>query len=126
MNFYCLTFDLYPRFGHIFKNRSCYAFFHGSRPVGEIRQISYICLLEKNFGKSQLFLFSSEFLMPGMVDTHIHAPQYSFCGCNVGLPLLDWLNKYTFPTEAKFKDNTFAKKVYSKVVVSVNHRNKLI
>ena len=28
-----------------------YAFFHGSRPVG---QISYICLLEKNFGKPQL------------------------------------------------------------------------
>ena len=24
---------------------------HGSRPVGQIRQISYICLLEKNFGK---------------------------------------------------------------------------
>ena len=32
-------------------------FFHGSRPVGQIRQISYICLLEKNFGKPQLIAF---------------------------------------------------------------------
>ena len=31
-----------------------YAFFHVWRPVGQIRQISYICLLEKNFGKPQL------------------------------------------------------------------------
>ena len=31
-----------------------YAFFHGSRLVGPIRQVSYIGLLEKNFGKPQL------------------------------------------------------------------------
>ena len=28
-------------------------FFHGSRPVEQIGQISYICFLEKNFGKPQ-------------------------------------------------------------------------
>ena len=28
-----------------------YAFYHGSWSIGQIRQISYICLLEKNFGK---------------------------------------------------------------------------
>ena len=30
--------------------------------------------------------------------------------------LLDWLKHYTFPLEAKFKDETFAKRVYSTVV----------
>ena len=31
-----------------------YAFFHGSSPVGQIRQISYIFLLDKKFGKPQM------------------------------------------------------------------------
>ena len=56
--------------------------------------------------------------MPGMVDTHLHAPQYAFCGTRVGIPLLEWLNEYTFPIEAKYKDTQFAEEIYSKVVVS--------
>ncbi len=60
----------------------------------------------------------SEFLMPGMVDTHIHASQYSYSGTALDLPLLEWLNTYTFPVEAKYKDLDFANNVYTKVVVS--------
>ncbi|XP_044247201.1 guanine deaminase isoform X2 [Ursus arctos] len=54
--------------------------------------------------------------MPGLVDTHIHAPQYSFAGSNVDLPLLDWLTTYTFPTELKFQNIDFAEEVYTRVV----------
>ncbi|KAM9446166.1 guanine deaminase [Clarias gariepinus] len=61
-------------------------------------------------------LETHEFFMPGMVDTHIHAPQYAFLGTCLDLPLLDWLNKYTFPVESKYKDLQFAKEVYTKVV----------
>lgn len=57
--------------------------------------------------------------MPGLVDTHIHAPQYSFAGSNVDLPLLEWLTKYTFPTEHKFQSIDFAEEVYTRVVVSI-------
>ncbi|XP_046578345.1 guanine deaminase-like [Haliotis rubra] len=57
-----------------------------------------------------------QFLIPGLVDTHIHAPQYTFAGSNMDLQLYDWLNTYTYPTEAKFKDLTYAMDVYSKVV----------
>uniref|UniRef100_A0A8C2DFV7 Guanine deaminase n=1 Tax=Cyprinus carpio TaxID=7962 RepID=A0A8C2DFV7_CYPCA len=57
-----------------------------------------------------------EFLMPGMVDTHIHASQYSYTGTALDLPLLEWLNTYTFPVEAKYKDLDFANNVYTKVV----------
>ena len=59
----------------------------------------------------------SQFLMPGLVDTHIHAPQYVNSGNGYDVMLLDWLKKYTFPTEAKFKDLGFAKDVYTKAVV---------
>ncbi|NXS60785.1 GUAD deaminase, partial [Brachypteracias leptosomus] len=62
-------------------------------------------------------LSNHEFFMPGMVDTHIHAPQYSFAGTRVDLPLLQWLTTYTFPTEAKYTDSDFAEEVYTRVVV---------
>ena len=55
--------------------------------------------------------------MPGLVDTHIHAPQYVFTGTGYDQQLLEWLKKYTFPTEAKFKDVEMAKLVYPLVVV---------
>ncbi|CAG5921594.1 unnamed protein product [Menidia menidia] len=54
--------------------------------------------------------------MPGMIDTHIHASQYSYAGTALDLPLLQWLNTYTFPVESRFKDLEFAQKVYSQVV----------
>ena len=57
--------------------------------------------------------------MPGLVDTHIHAPQYCNTGTGYDLQLLDWLDKYTFPTEAKFDDLQFARDVYHKVVVKI-------
>ena len=57
--------------------------------------------------------------MPGLVDTHIHAPQYCNTGTGYELKLLGWLDKYTRPTEAKFTDLEFARDVYRKVVVKL-------
>jgi guanine deaminase len=42
-------------------------------------------------------------IVPGFVDTHLHAPQLEMIG-SYGGHLLEWLNRYTFPTEAKFSD----------------------
>lgn len=56
--------------------------------------------------------------MPGLIDTHIHASQYSYAGTALDMPLLKWLNTYTFPVESHFKDLEFARKVYTQVVVS--------
>jgi guanine deaminase len=46
-------------------------------------------------------------IAPGFVDTHLHAPQIEMIG-SYGGDLLEWLNRYTFPTEAKFRDPTHA------------------
>jgi guanine deaminase len=54
--------------------------------------------------------------MPGFVDTHLHAPQYSYTGTALDVPLLEWLNKYTFPQESRFSDTTHARDVYTKCV----------
>jgi guanine deaminase len=48
-------------------------------------------------------LGSSSLISPGFCDTHLHAPQLEMIG-SYGGHLLEWLNRYTFPTEAKFRD----------------------
>ena len=45
--------------------------------------------------------------MPGFIDTHIHMPQTQVIA-SWGAQLLDWLNTYTFPAEAKFADPAHA------------------
>ena len=52
---------------------------------------------------------SGKLLIPGFVDAHCHAPQYVFSGTGMDLPLLQWLEKYTFPCESKFQDDDFAR-----------------
>jgi guanine deaminase len=47
-------------------------------------------------------------LSPGFFDTHLHAPQLEMIG-SYGGHLLEWLNRYTFPTEAKFADPRHAR-----------------
>ncbi|THW00683.1 Metallo-dependent hydrolase [Aureobasidium pullulans] len=54
-----------------------------------------------------------DFLMPGFVDTHNHAPQYAQRGLGQGMHILDWLDKITFPNEAKFEDPAHARRIYS-------------
>lgn len=51
-------------------------------------------------------------IIPGLVDLHIHAPQYGFRGLGMDMELLDWLNTNTFPEEAKYKDLEYARKAY--------------
>lgn len=75
--------------------------------------------LSQTFGFSPSIvntLAQHEFFMPGMVDTHIHAPQYSFAGTALDMPLMQWLSTYTFPVESRFSDLEFANKVYTQVV----------
>ena len=51
-------------------------------------------------------------IIPAFCDLHIHAPQFPNRGVGYGLQLLDWLEGYTFPMEARFGDADFAGKVW--------------
>lgn len=62
------------------------------------------------------FLTRGEFLVPGFIDTHNHAPQWTQRGTGRGLQIMDWLNTVTFPHEAKFEDPEYAKKTYASCV----------
>jgi len=63
-----------------------------------------------------LTLKSNEYLLPGFIDLHVHAPQWPNAGVALDRPLNEWLDTYTFPMEAKYKDVGFAKRVYDDLV----------
>ncbi|BFZ56287.1 hypothetical protein PYCC9005_003332 [Savitreella phatthalungensis] len=74
-------------------------------------------LLAEDFADAErIELHQQQFLFPGMFDTHIHAPQYPNAGFGLDMPLLDWLERYTFPTESSMRDPELAKNVYDRVV----------
>ena len=56
------------------------------------------------------------YLLPGFVDCHVHAPQYPQLGSALDVPLEVWLQKYTFPLEARYADLAFARRAYSLLV----------
>ena len=48
-------------------------------------------------------------------DMHLHAPQYAMLGMGMDMPLIDWPNTYTFPTEAHFADPEVARPIYKEL-----------
>lgn len=61
-------------------------------PAGELRHVDH----------------GDNFIVPGFIDSHLHCPQLDLIGSG-GLPLLGWLDKYVFPTEAQFASQNVAK-----------------
>ena len=57
--------------------------------------------------------YTGKIITPGLVDLHLHAPQYSYCGTAMDLELLDWLRQYTYPEEAHYADPAYARLGYS-------------
>ena len=56
--------------------------------------------------------YGDKLILPGLIDLHLHAPQYTFRGMGMDLELLDWLNTYTFKEESKYKDLDYAHRAY--------------
>lgn len=51
-------------------------------------------------------------ILPGFIDLHVHYPQTEMIGA-YGEQLLEWLDKYVFPTESKFRDPDYARQIAS-------------
>lgn len=74
---------------------------------------------ERELGASLLRLPEGQYGLPGMVDLHVHAPQYPQLGLALDAPLEVWLNKYTFPLEARYADLDFARERYECLVADL-------
>ena len=76
-----------------------------SSSVAAAKQLPHFTTLPRN-----------AFFLPGLVDTHIHAPQWPQLGKALHLPLENWLMDCTFPLESKYEDVAFATVMYSSLV----------
>lgn len=55
-------------------------------------------------------------LVPGMIDCHLHAPQWPQLGTALDRPLDQWLFDHTFPLESRFGDTDLAVRVWDDMV----------
>jgi len=71
---------------------------------------NYSDLIKDVPDKVEILDYTGKLITPGFIDTHVHYPQTTMIGA-YGKHLLEWLENYTFPTEAKFKDKELARSV---------------
>jgi guanine deaminase len=60
-----------------------------------------------------------QYLLPGLIDLHVHAPQWPQLGTALDLGLSEWLQRCTFPLEAKYADLEFARASYDSLVANL-------
>ena len=58
----------------------------------------------------ELVHYENGLIVPGFIDTHVHYPQIEMMASH-GEQLLEWLTNYTFPTEMKFSEPTYAREI---------------
>ncbi len=59
--------------------------------------------------------YGDNILMAGFVDAHMHYPQTAMIA-SWGKRLIDWLNTYTFPEEARFCDPDYAQMIANRTL----------
>jgi 5-methylthioadenosine/S-adenosylhomocysteine deaminase len=68
--------------------------------------ISYVGSNEKGSIKAKKELdIQGGLILPGLINSHTHAPMTLFRGLADDLPLVDWLNNYIFPVERKMDED---------------------
>jgi guanine deaminase len=76
----------------------------------KVKELGTYANLQEKYAQVPVVDYSGKLITPGFIDTHIHFPQVEMIAA-YGEQLLEWLYKYTFPTEAKFKDKDYARQV---------------
>lgn len=69
--------------------------------------------MPEEYNHLTLLDYTGQLVIPGMVDIHLHAPQYQYRGLGMDMELLEWLNTITFPEESKYSDIEYAKRAYT-------------
>ncbi len=71
--------------------------------------------LPEEYEKDQVLDYGDALILQSFSDMHLHGPQFPMLGMGMDQELLGWLNTYTWPTEAKFAEEAFARKIYEKL-----------
>ena len=65
--------------------------------------------IARDFKAAQVIDAAGRVVMPGLINTHTHAPMVLYRGLGDDLALMDWLQKYIFPAEAKTVSPAFVR-----------------
>ncbi len=65
--------------------------------------------LAQHFRAAQTIDAAGGIIMPGLINTHTHAPMVLYRGLADDLALMDWLQQYIFPAEAKTVSPAFVR-----------------
>jgi 5-methylthioadenosine/S-adenosylhomocysteine deaminase len=65
--------------------------------------------LAKGFKARDTIDAKGRVVMPGLINTHTHAPMVLYRGLGDDLALMDWLQKYIFPAEARTVSPAFVR-----------------
>ena len=75
------------------------------------------CEKHQDYADAQIITLKPlQFLFPGLVDTHMHAPQYPNMALGMEGDLQEWCENWTDPMEASYSDTTKAHRVYDEMV----------
>lgn len=69
--------------------------------------------LPEQYRQAPMKDYTGRLIIPGLVDLHIHAPQFTLRSLGMDLELLDWLNAFVFPEETKYRDADYALRAYT-------------
>ena len=69
-------------------------------------------VLPKDMAEATIEDFGDALILQGFADMHLHGPQYEITGTGMDRPLLQWLETYAFPTEARYADPAYAREKY--------------
>jgi guanine deaminase len=78
--------------------------------AGKIAAMGDGAALRAQHPQAQVIDHGAGLILPGFVDAHAHYPQTAIIA-SWGKRLIDWLNSYTFPEEARFADPAYAAEV---------------
>ena len=75
------------------------------------------CAKHKGFANAKTVILKPlQFLFPGLIDTHMHAPQYPNMALGMEGDLTEWCENWTDPMEASYSDTSKAHRVYREMV----------
>ncbi len=74
--------------------------------------------LLRKFPEAAVIDHGRDWLIPGLVDAHLHFPQF-YATAAAGGQLLDWLERSVFPAEAAFLDEDFATRTAERFVAKL-------
>lgn len=83
--------------------------------AGTIQATGDFAALQAQHPGAEVVDLRGGFLLPGLIDTHVHYPQVRVIG-GLGMPLLDWLERCALPEEARLSDLGYARAVAQEFV----------